>query len=77
MDIDVQHIDAVERNRFNPRDHPGAIAERPRNGNLFVYPVRFAGRLTRRVRPLTRISHHGHDLRGAVGPAGQESRAAR
>ncbi len=28
-------------------------------------------------RSLTRISHHSHDLRGAVGPAGQESRAAR
>ena len=52
LDIDVQHVDSVKGNRFNPRDHPGAIAERPRVCNVFVLSIRFACRLTRHAGPL-------------------------
>ena len=59
------------RDRRTGRGFQGEAGRR--TGNRHPY----RGRLVCADRRLTRISHHGHGLRGAVGPAGQESRAAR
>ncbi len=81
------------RGRFPPRHFDrseAACPERSRRERRNLKRVRFYR--NRRCNPglfrgrhgsvqsgyaLTRISHRSHDLRGAVGPAGQESRAAR